>query len=75
MLVRPDEEEKIGSLYVPPTVKGKDKKTGVVVQIGDNFDFEVELGDHILFDKQDINTTEDGLVSIPHRSVHYVWKE
>lgn len=74
ILVRPVIEEKIGSFFIPTTVKGKDKKVGQVVALGDNFDFEVSVGDNVLFSQGKIHETEDGLVIVPHRDIHYAWK-
>lgn len=67
-------EEKIGSLFVPTTVKGKDKQVGEVVALGDNFEFEVEVGDNVLFSPSNIHTNEDGHVIVAHRDILYSWK-
>ena len=74
VLVRPVEEQMMGSFYIPNTSKEKTPKRGTVVAIGDSIEFECKVGDDILFARQDFIPDDEGNIIVPYRDIHYVFE-
>jgi len=68
--------EKKGSLLIPESARKKlsPTRTGTVENLGDapDFDFEVNVGDHVQFDNRKIIVEENGEVLISKDAILYV---
>ena len=69
--------EKKGSLIIPESARKKLSQTrkGVVVGLGDvpDFDYEVTVGDEVMFDNKKIIVEENGEVLIPKDAILYAY--
>ena len=67
-------ESKVGSLIIPESAKKSIIRTGegAIIEIGDGGDFEVSIGDTVVYEKASEVEMADGLVLIPHKAILYV---
>lgn len=68
--------DKIGSIIMPESAVKKNVKTreGIVVSLGDDpdFDYEVEIGNKVLYDRSGELHEDDGVVLINKSALLYV---
>lgn len=78
--IRPEEEleekKTKGGIILPPKATSKDLgKKGTVVGIGNapDFDFEVEVGDVVLFKAAQKELDDEGILYLPHNEIVYIF--
>lgn len=68
VIIRPEVvEKKVGSLFIPETAGEKKHKWGIIESIGDG-DFEVKVGDRVLYSTSGVTAIEDVHV-VPYSSI------
>ena len=78
--IKPEEElvekKTKGGLIIPHEAKRRDfGKDGIVVGIGNapDFEFEVEVGDRVIFLASRKEEDEDGFLYVPHSEIVYIY--